>query len=79
MSSKSNAAHSRRTSGVQAGGRRAKQVIGAATAPISRIDEHAIRERAYYIYLERNGGPGDALGDWFRAEYELAEPGPARE
>jgi hypothetical protein len=30
-----------------------------------------IRRRAYEIYLERNGLPGDALDDWFRAEREL--------
>jgi hypothetical protein len=30
-----------------------------------------IRCRAYEIYLERNGLPGDALDDWLRAEREL--------
>ena len=30
-----------------------------------------IRLRAYEIYLERNGIPGDALDDWLRAEREL--------
>jgi hypothetical protein len=30
-----------------------------------------IRCRAYEIYLERNGLPGDALEDWLRAEREL--------
>jgi len=34
--------------------------------------------RAYHIYLERGGAPGDALEDWTRAERELlgnfAEP-----
>lgn len=29
--------------------------------------------RAYEIYLERGGAPGDALGDWTRAEHELME------
>lgn len=29
--------------------------------------------RAYEIYLERGGTPGDALGDWTRAERELME------
>ena len=29
--------------------------------------------RAYEIYLERRGAPGDALGDWTRAERELLE------
>ncbi len=27
--------------------------------------------RAYQIYLERNGAPGNALDDWTRAEREL--------
>jgi len=30
-----------------------------------------IRSRAHEIYLERNGGPGDAPSDWLRAEFEL--------
>lgn len=30
-----------------------------------------IRRRAYDIYLERDGLPGDELGDWLRAEREL--------
>lgn len=29
--------------------------------------------RAYEIYLERGGAPGDALQDWTRAERELQE------
>jgi hypothetical protein len=30
-----------------------------------------IRERAYFLYLARNGGPGDADADWLQAEREL--------
>ena len=30
-----------------------------------------IRRRAYEYFLARNGGPGDALADWLRAEAEL--------
>src|SRR6266403_4196110 len=30
-----------------------------------------IRRRAYEIYLERDGLPGDELDDWHRAEREL--------
>jgi hypothetical protein len=30
-----------------------------------------IRRRAYEIYLERDGRPGDGLDDWLRAEREL--------
>jgi hypothetical protein len=29
--------------------------------------------RAYQIYLERGGAPGNALDDWTRAERELLE------
>ena len=29
--------------------------------------------RAYQIYLERNGAPGNPLDDWTRAERELFE------
>ena len=36
---------------------------------------HPTREeialRAYHIYLERGGAPGNALEDWTRAEREL--------
>ena len=41
---------------------------------------HAVREyprreeialRAYHIYLERRGAPGNELDDWTRAEREL--------
>lgn len=31
-----------------------------------------IAQRAYEIYLQRNGAPGDPLQDWLRAEQELA-------
>jgi len=30
-----------------------------------------IKRRAYEIYRERDGLPGDALGDWLRAEREF--------
>ena len=32
----------------------------------------AIARRAYEIYLERGGAPGDPLDDWLRAERELS-------
>jgi hypothetical protein len=35
----------------------------------------AIQLRAYQIYLERNGAPGDPLADWVRAETELLQAG----
>lgn len=30
-----------------------------------------IAERAYQIYLERNGADGDPVSDWLQAEQEL--------
>ena len=33
--------------------------------------EDEIRERAYYIFLERKGAPGHEADDWIRAESEL--------
>ena len=33
--------------------------------------EDEIRERAYEIYLERNGSPGDQHQDWLTAEREV--------
>ena len=30
--------------------------------------------RAYHIFLERNGAPGDPHSDWLRAEAELTAP-----
>lgn len=35
--------------------------------------QEQIALRAYQIYLERNGAPGNPLEDWVRAERELAE------
>jgi len=37
----------------------------------SGVTEALIRERAYYLSLERNGGPADPVADWIRAEREL--------
>ena len=33
--------------------------------------DEKIRFRAYEIYLERNGAPGNPLEDWVRAEREI--------
>lgn len=38
-----------------------------------RPSSEEIQRRAYELYLERGGGPGDALDDWVRAERELSE------
>ena len=35
--------------------------------------EAAIRQRAYQIYLERRGAPGNPHEDWARAEHEVLE------
>ncbi len=34
--------------------------------------QEEIALRAYHIYLERNGAPGDPCADWLRAEAELS-------
>jgi hypothetical protein len=41
------------------------------TATPPSYDEIALR--AYHIYLERGGTPGDPMEDWLRAEKELLE------
>jgi hypothetical protein len=38
--------------------------------------QQKIAQRAYEIYLERNGAPGNPLDDWVRAERELLEKSP---
>ncbi|MGD8452413.1 MAG: DUF2934 domain-containing protein [Phycisphaerae bacterium] len=35
------------------------------------MTDDQIRQRAYEIFLARNGGPGDASSDWAQAEREL--------
>jgi hypothetical protein len=47
----------------------AKKTRAAKTAPT----HEEIALRAYEIYLERGGAPGNALEDWTRAERELME------
>ncbi len=39
----------------------------------SEPSEELIRTRAYEIYLAREGGTGDELSDWLKAEAELRE------
>ncbi|MFQ5805988.1 MAG: DUF2934 domain-containing protein [Phycisphaerae bacterium] len=43
----------------------------APSASVLPNTEAQIRERAYFIYLERGRAPGNALADWLRAEREL--------
>jgi hypothetical protein len=40
-------------------------------SPGKHPERQEIALRAYHIYLERGGAPGDALDDWTRAEREL--------
>ncbi len=35
------------------------------------ISDDQIRNRAYHIFLARNGAPGDPFNDWVQAEREL--------
>jgi len=37
-----------------------------------------IQARAYEIYLERRGAPGNQIDDWLRAERELASGAPPK-
>lgn len=51
---------------------------GTATrskSPSSKMlsPQEKIQLRAYEIYLERNGAPGNPLEDWVRAEREVLE------
>ncbi len=52
---------------------RATIVEAKSSGPASSVTVDAVRQRAYEIYLERisNGGQGDALSDWTRAEREV--------
>ena len=40
---------------------------------LDQTREEEIRDRAYEIYLQRGGQPGDELGDWLQAEGELTK------
>ena len=42
----------------------------------SRPTPEQIQLRAYEIYLERRGAPGNALQDWVQAERELLQKSP---
>jgi DUF2934 family protein len=60
---KSNGNSALRTTSVQ------RQADEASARPTPSHEE--IRRRAYEIYLERDGLPGNELDDWLRAEREL--------
>lgn len=54
--------------------RSAKQrVADGGTATLSMPGPDQIRQRAFEIYLRRNGGPGDPVADWIQAERELTQ------
>jgi hypothetical protein len=44
---------------------------GTAAAP----SEVEVARRAYEIFLDRDGAPGDPVADWLRAERELGVAG----
>ena len=45
----------------------------------SRTPSHEeISLRAYEIYLERGGHPGNEMDDWLQAERELERPAPSK-
>lgn len=44
------------------------------TAAKAAATQEQIAQRAYEIYLERRGTPGDPMQDWLRAEAELSAP-----
>ncbi len=48
-----------------------RKATTATAKSMPAITEPMIRERAYQIYLKRNGGPGNAGADWAQAEREL--------
>jgi hypothetical protein len=72
----------RKTNGSTATPRKKKTVASATFSNVASIEgarknvegnklEDEIRRRAYEIYLERNGSPGDEHQDWLSAEREV--------
>jgi Protein of unknown function (DUF2934) len=49
----------------------ASPAVRKAKKIISQPTQEEIALRAYHIYLERNGAPGNPFEDWVRAECEL--------
>jgi hypothetical protein len=50
----------------------AAQKANTSRAKKTAPTHEEISFRAYQIYLERNGAPGDPHSDWLRAEAELS-------
>jgi len=42
-----------------------------ASSGVTGLSEAVVAQRAYEIFLARNGAPGDPVADWLQAEYEL--------
>jgi len=45
-----------------------RKAVAQAIVDENQEIQEAIRLKAYEIYLERNGAPGDELEDWITAE-----------
>jgi hypothetical protein len=54
-------------------GRTSSPAVRNSHAATSHPTREQIALRAYEIYLERGGAPGNELEDWTRAERELLE------
>jgi Protein of unknown function (DUF2934) len=54
-------------------GKSSSPTVKKPRATAVRPTREEIALRAYQIYLERSGAPGNALEDWTRAERELLE------
>jgi len=50
---------------------RANAIPVASTAKANGDLDEEIRQRAYELYIERRGGAGDPVQDWFVAEREV--------
>ncbi len=72
----------RKSNGSTAPNRKKKALESTTPANVASIEdarkniqearlEDEIRRRAYEIYLERNGSPGDECQDWLTAEREV--------
>jgi hypothetical protein len=55
------------TAGASAASPKARKTSATQSAPT----HEQIAQRAYHIYLQRNGAPGNPFEDWTRAEGEL--------
>ncbi len=66
---RSPARKTRRAAPRPAGAKAPRRAPRAKAAPA--VTQEMIAIRAYEIYLSRDGGEGDTVGDWLRAEQEL--------